>query len=120
MSSSHSAFEFLASVHPLARVLDEVRSMGYELQRTKDLTNFAATVEVGYLIVGTDVTISDPEKNAMYFGRETISVYCPNKIEHDLGSAKHDPKLNRKVYNRLKKKFAMTTTEIVATYAKKK
>lgn len=108
--ASYSRFDIDTHDYTLEQVLNEVKSMGYEVVRTKAVGGPPYPDERGFLIVGTDVTFADPQIIGGYGYPEhpVIGVFCPSRTMYVAGmkGATHDPDINKRVYNRLKRKFA--------------
>ncbi|MCB1174876.1 MAG: hypothetical protein KDK39_14995 [Leptospiraceae bacterium] len=109
LMATHSVFEFDGDVHRIEDVLSFIEDAGYEVQRTRSLSGGApAHIELGYQIIGTDVTIADPV-HSVYYKHIIIKVFCPHKDYHEINpkGKLFDDKTNRKIYNKLKRKFKM-------------
>jgi len=109
--AAYSTFFFEIKTHSLENLLAEVRAMGYDVSRTKAVAGpaYPDGRERGYQVDGTDITIEDPVQLPGYgSGGPVVQVFCPSKTKYIYGDADatHDPEINRKVYNRLKRKFA--------------
>ena len=104
----YSAFRFEVSWRTMEDLLAEIRSMGLQVVRTKVVGGPTYPEERGYRIVDTDITISDPVVFENFGSIPVIGVFCPSRTMYLAGfaGATHDPDVNKKVYGRLKRKFA--------------
>lgn len=98
-----AVFNIDSAAHTMEEILRAIEDWGYKTQRTKRLDYTEAENEVGFEIVDTDITIGDPRKYVIYKGEpRVINVFLPNP---STGLQKHARELNRKLYNRLKRRF---------------
>ncbi|MBL8018695.1 MAG: hypothetical protein JNM27_03440 [Leptospirales bacterium] len=98
-----AVFNINSATHSMEEILRVIEDWGHKTKRTKRLDYMEAENEVGFEIVDTDIRIGDPRKYAIYKGEpRVINVFLPNPSS---GLQKHDSDLNRKLYNKLKRRF---------------
>ncbi|MBL8019924.1 MAG: hypothetical protein JNM27_09680 [Leptospirales bacterium] len=103
MSSGFSGFNINVTEHSMEELLEEIKRLGYRTARSKRLDYRETDREVGYQILDTDITIGDPKQFMGFPGKPTlIMVFLPFP---STGLLKYDKDMNRKLYNKLKRKF---------------
>lgn len=104
---SYSVFNIDTSVHSMDEVLGEITEMGHSVSRTGAVWGAHYPDARGYSIIGTDISLMDPRVIPGHGSHPVIGVFCPSRTMYVAGmeGATHDPDINKKIYNRLKRKF---------------
>ena len=98
-----STFVIKAEDNSIKDVIGFLEENEFKVKRTKNISGYDFKKEKGYQIVGTDVTISDPEKNLGFIGSPVlIQVFNPTAAS---GLQKNDPEGSKKLFSKLKRKF---------------
>lgn len=98
-----STFVIDADKNSLKELIGFLEENEFKVKRTKNISGYEFKKEMGYQIVGTDVTFADPTRNLGFVGDPLlIQVFNPTPTSE---LQKNDPEGSKKLYNKLKRKF---------------
>ncbi len=102
-------FEYDPHINTISSIIEFLDSLGYSAQITKRLAYYIPlkenTENVGYWVNNLDISIEFPYNDPFYgyIGR----IDMPSSMQ-----MKYSPDINSKIFNKLRKKFAIPRTEL--------